>query len=300
MKKTALEIQKYFNEYPRCSKKNIDFKFDLKRLSPIFIVGAPRTGSTLIFQEIVKHFNITYISNLMSLCPVYMVLIAKIFKSRMMRYTTVKPSDLGYIAGLHSPSEAGAIYKQWFNNIIISDQEKKYIRNTVYHLSSIFNEPLVSKNLLNSIRMENINKIFPEARFIFLHRNPLYTAQSILLARKKNEGDINLWWSTKPKGYEKILAKSPYYQVLWQILKTEQKIKNFIKKYHPECLEIYYENFCDDVQLNSYLIKNKFNLSIKDSLSYDMLKKNERQKLSDTEWKDLVKCYNIMMFKKKN
>jgi len=53
-----------------------DFKNE--SLKPIFVVGSPRTGSTLLFQLMVKHLKVCYISNIMALLPSQMLKLGKI------------------------------------------------------------------------------------------------------------------------------------------------------------------------------------------------------------------------------
>lgn len=62
---------------------------------PVFIVGAPRTGSTLIFQDLIQHFRIAYISNLMALLPKYIVPLFEFSRRRILSHSGIRPSHFG-------------------------------------------------------------------------------------------------------------------------------------------------------------------------------------------------------------
>lgn len=235
--KTALSIQKVFNFYDLLSC-GVHREFKSSFYYPVFIIGAPRSGSTLIYQLLLKHGRFAYISNLMSLLPGFMIILAKIFKN-FHEIENISSSQYGYIPGFFSPSEAGAIFQKWFETEP-SEVLKKRIRNTYSLISDYLNAPLLSKNLKNSLRLQNIYTTFPEARFIYVKRDPLFNAQSILLARRKLMGSDYEWWSVAPENHKSVLGKNPMYQVIWQVLEINKHISDFIKKFSPEYIEISY------------------------------------------------------------
>jgi hypothetical protein len=128
---------------------------------------------------------------------------------------------------LFSPSEAGAVQRKWFEVQPAVDDTIK-IRNTIIQLTRCFSGPFFSKNLMNSLRLPHIMSVFPEERFIHIQRDPIFNAQSLLLSRRKAFGSEQHWWSVKPEGYEKTINLSPKYQVVWQILVTEELIARAI------------------------------------------------------------------------
>ena len=106
----ALRLQSLFNDFDPKSAGEVRH-FSHPGLFPIFIIGAPRSGSTLLYQLLVKHTRVGYISNLMSLFPHKMITLAEYTKA-WHGSRNLKKSNLGYIAGLFSPSEAGAIQRK--------------------------------------------------------------------------------------------------------------------------------------------------------------------------------------------
>jgi len=72
LRKYLLEIQGLFSGFDSLAKKNTAEDLP-EELNPIFIVGAPRSGSTLLFQLLIRHTKLIYISNLMALFPNQMI-----------------------------------------------------------------------------------------------------------------------------------------------------------------------------------------------------------------------------------
>jgi len=292
--KIVLKIQSGFNQYgSRVSRIEKSLEFRSSDLYPIFIIGAPRTGSTLLFQLMCNNFKFAYINNLMALLPRYLVGLSAI-SERFPDNKYVKGSDHGYVPGLFSPNEAGAIFRKWFEEEH-PEIEKRTVRNTVVHLSNKRNKPFLAKNMVNSKlnRLVNIYTILPQTRFIVLRRDALFTAQSLLKARQQYSGGIQNWWSVTPDQHQKILNRSPYYQVLWQIWKVKQDIQLFLKRYHPEYLEIDYKKLCTHTNEVLRSIASQFGLRrTHDHFNTDNIKYRESIYLNSHDWNQLMAEYN--------
>jgi hypothetical protein len=239
------------------------------------------------------HLGLSFISNIMALLPKRMLSIAKYTRYWMVRTGGIRESDLGYIPGLFSPSEAGAVMRMWFENEVGSD-ERKAIRNTVTLLSDIFDAPFVVKNLHNSFRLDGIHWVFPEARFIHVCRDPLLAAQSILLVRRSKLGNEKEWWSCRPPGYQAVLGQSALYQVLWQVKATEDAVTGFLQKCAPMYLEVAYEELCHDAEAVLVRIADRLDLEYeRDSEIYE-LSVREEQQLPEFEWNQLLEHYSSL------
>jgi len=288
-KKIVLKIQSVCNGFdPLASGPSKQFGHP--SLYPIFIVGAPRSGSTLLYQLLLKHMNLAYISNLMSLLPNRMIFIAR-HTMRLHKFNQIKESDLGYLSGLFSPSEAGSIQKEWFESES-SSLTSSQIRNTVIGITQTFASPFVSKNLLNSLRLEQIKSIFPESRYIFIKRDPLYNAQSLLLSRKNISGTIDKWWSVQPNGYKELIKSDPINQVIWQVLEIERIITDFIKKHPQDTIIISYEDLCKNVKENVEKVSDRFNVESRKDVTFDHIDNMNTIKLSPDDWLKLKHYYN--------
>ena len=87
------------------------------------------------------------------------------------------------------------------------------------------------------------------AIFIVCHRNGLYQAQSILIARQKITGDKQNWWSLRPKEY-RDLVRTPYWeQIAGQIYYTYKDIETSLAQVdRRQRVDIHYADLCTHPQ----------------------------------------------------
>ena len=269
----ALKIQSHFNGFDKAVKSG-PMSFSSKEHFPVFILGAPRSGSTLLYQLLLNTFNTAYISNLMALIPVKMVSIAE----RLRRYhsvASVRESNFGYIDGFFSPSEAGAIQRFMFERECCAE-EAIWIRNTFVLLSKAFNGPMITKNLFNTFRLKRIRSI------------------SLLVARKNINGSENIWWSIKPEGYESTLTREPEFQVLWQIMETEKIINSFCKTEKPDQLNITYEDLCENLNSTMEQIAGWIQSPMRNPISMETISIKNQIKTPAEKWKKIEE--NLLKF----
>ncbi len=244
---------------------------------PIFIIGAPRTGSTLLYQIITNTFEVSYIDNLTHILfrNILTGFTLSYFFFRKKAHNNFK-SSLGetHQYGLHAPSECGEFWYQWIESgISYVPSDYQYKRN-VFEIKSIFNciintfkRPLVIKNNNISLRLNLIRKIYPDAKFVWIKRDPIDVAYSILHARMQFYEDFNHWWSLKPKNWKEISNLPPSGQAVAQVYFIERQIKHDLDLFNNDnILILEYENLQEPnliLQLQEFIgaiTRNKFNL----------------------------------------
>ncbi|MDZ7735376.1 MAG: sulfotransferase [Gammaproteobacteria bacterium] len=261
---------------------------DISNQQPIFLIGAPRSGSTAFIQAAYRCLQLSYISNLMALLPRCMVRITRIYPNAATGYKGhIMPGEFGYIPGLFSPNEAGEIMRFWFDGDRTESEFVK-INLTINVITAITGNPVFLKNQTNTLRAQKIKEILPGCRFLYLYRDPIYTAQSILLARRKLGNNDMEWWSVKPPGYEKILQRDIYYQVVWQVLQLNSLCERVISNSGEHGLTIRYEHFCAEPVTIMKNLASRFSLDLRqDHPSSLNLSSANSIKLSDAEWAKL-------------
>lgn len=293
LREIILGVQHLFNGFDSLVKKPLDSSI-LEDKPPIFLVGAPRVGSTLVFQVMLGQMRLAYISNIMALFPSVMVKMCKLSKRVACGYSgNIRESEYGYVPGLFSPNEAGKIVRKWFDKAE-SEQKREYVRRTFCLISSITGCPIFMKNPTNSIRIREIRSILPESQFILLQRDPLMTAQSILLSRRRVLGRDDGWFSVKPPGYESVLVKHPFYQVLWQVLTLEKLVLTSFVDDPDVLFKMKYEEFCENPRVILRKIRERFQLDWRDDappLNQSMPVSSQIRLASD-EWQKLGCIYH--------
>lgn len=233
-------------------RKFLDFDFsvrgmelssdELKSVRPVFIIGAPRSGSTILYQYIAKCFGLGFFSNAMALAPCFATYIARLQKLTR-REGVIRKSHYGFVPGVFSPNEAGALLRFFFDSAL-TDSHVKNVRSTFYALNNIFSSQMVSKNLYNSLRIDNIANVLPYSKFVFVQRDLIHNAQSLLLARENLYGDISKWFSVCPHELDLALYKDPYEQVLMQVVKINEFVVQSLNRANIISVSVEYEDFC--------------------------------------------------------
>ncbi|MEG9296040.1 sulfotransferase [Mangrovibacillus sp. Mu-81] len=226
-----------------------------KHLHPLFIIGAPRTGSTVLYQTITNQLDVKYISNLVDLfndSPYFGFWLSnKLHKD--LPHNCFK-SNFGntFNCGLNAPSESGGFWyrylpkeKHFVDTDEVNQEVVNNIRNEIYSVINKYKKPIVFKNLNAGQRLRLLKEVAPNAKFIFVRRDPLYTAQSIFKARKKLNIDENTWWSVKPRNYQELQNLCIHEQIVKQIYYLEKQIYNDLKLFKKEnILIVKYRDLC--------------------------------------------------------
>ena len=232
----------------------------------------------------------------MALLPSCMIKLCKLSKRVAYGYDgRIRESEYGHVPGLFSPNEAWKITHKWFKETKI-DQEQEYVRRTFRMISSITGCPMLLKNPMNTFSIQEIRSILPNSRFIFLHRDPLMTAQSIVLARREASGGDDKWFSVQPPGYESVMNKPAFYQVVWQVLSIEKFVMNLLSNDSERFLIVKYENFCRNPYQVLQQVREAFQLEWRDdapTLEQSITASNEIR-LTSNEWQDLECTYHEM------
>jgi len=253
---------------------------------PIFIIGAPRTGSTILYQILTNHLDVLYISNLVNLCRENTFLGFRLHKT----FFGNKPhncftSRFGQTedGGLIAPHE-GLFWYKWLptdkHYVVpeeISPKDKQEMRDYFYAIMNFYDRPLLVKNLSFSLRLELLHDLFPAAKFINIRRNPLDTSLSLLKARDKNKIDDQKMWSILPPGFQEKSFNNKYELIVYQIHKILQEIENRKSLFPADhWIDVNYENLQDVSEIlneiagmfdinESYISVNKNNLYFKKS-----------------------------------
>ncbi|HET8804711.1 MAG TPA: hypothetical protein VFM72_09045, partial [Aequorivita sp.] len=85
------------------------------------------------------------------------------------------------------------------------------------NICDAFQTSVVFKSLYLGWHMPSYTKKLDKTLFLFIERDSIENAASLLQIRKKYFGDINKWASIKPLEYDKLKEKDAYTQVMGQV-----------------------------------------------------------------------------------
>lgn len=240
---------------------------DKAQVPLVFILGSPRTGSTLAYQVLINFFGFNYFSNFVvdhfAETPIVGTALEKLLNPR-------KPvsyeSTYGKTSGPWEPSEASPIFKNWFGgghpsqivSATVHPEKEAHLVLTMQCVHGLTGKPLLVKNAWNCFRIADLTRIFPRAHFIWVRRDIARSALSDLVARYKRGGP-GLWNSATTANYLEI-QKLPY----WEQVVEQQYEYNIIlhKDLHDYAngrfYEIWYEDLFRDIRAQLSSLANFF------------------------------------------
>jgi hypothetical protein len=220
---------------------------------PIFVLGAPRSGSTLLYQLLVVRFDVAYLSNLHCRFFGAPALVERAVGKRL-RPPGDFSSRFGSTRGLAAPSECGPYWYRFFRkspqHVSLPEADPvqlERLRESVRAFAEAAGRPLVFKNLVNSVRLAPLAAALPEALFVVVRRDEADTAASILAGRRTLHADESEWWSVEPPQFERLRELSPEEQVLEQVRAIESLVEeNKDDIGRDRFLDVGYEGICAD------------------------------------------------------
>ncbi|WP_417326353.1 sulfotransferase [Halarcobacter sp.] len=249
-----LEVVNKINEM----NQNLNFDQTLKyedKYPNIFIFGLQRSGTTLLNQLLAKHTSFGYINNLTAKFwenPQYGVALSK--SLNLYNRNDIKLfSTHGNTSELDNLHEFGYFWAGLLNqksspNLEVKDFESinwNILKQKVLSINSAFESGCVFKNTLIGHYLKGFSNLFRYPIYIYIKRNYLDIAMSIIKVRKQRYGNINEWWSMKPKEFSKIKDFDPYEQIIAQMYYLERDILEQLEYINPsQLLVVNYEELC--------------------------------------------------------
>ena len=230
----------------------------------IYIVGLPRSGTTLLSQLLSRYLPVGYINNLIARFwrnPVVGIRLSQVVFGSDIRQKIELASTHGVTAEPWGPHEFGYFWRHWLrldeapthklSKTHLDSLDCTGLAMTLNRMAAAIEAPLVFKNIICGFQAEFLTKIRPNSLFILIERDPKAVAASLLRSRQQRYGDESVWWSLKPSTFDEIRCL-PTAQA-----QIERQIADGRSDFHAELLQsdvnlirITYEDLCRD-PLNS-------------------------------------------------
>ncbi len=223
-------------------------------LPVVLVVGAPRSGTTLVYQTLARYMDVSYVTNLTSMFPK-----SPVTASRMLNWLPKRDSAdfhnfYGQTARLHGPNDGFSLWNNWLGDdryvprTDLNETEQQEMRSFFSAWSQAFGKPFLNKNNRNTGCLDLLSKVLPQASFVVVRRNPLLVAQSLINARQQVQGDKSVGWGLH--SHSSNTAQDPLRyvdDVCDQILEIERQLDDQLKHIPADRLiEVTYEGFCEN------------------------------------------------------
>jgi LPS sulfotransferase NodH len=215
-----------------------------EKLPLIYVVGPPRSGTTLLSQLIARCLPVGYINNLIArfwLRPSVGIYLSKSFFTEESRSEIPLHSAHGTTNGIFSPHEFGYFWRQWLRLDEASTHhlpaehlmrlDKQGLKDAIEkEILAPFHGPVALKNVICGFQASFLTELHPCSLFIYVERDLYSTAASILKVRKERFGNYNVWWSLKPSTYPFPEGMDAAEQVVHQVLDCKKEFKTALNR----------------------------------------------------------------------
>ncbi len=232
----------------------------------VLVVGCARAGSTLLMQWLADSGLVSYATNLLSRFykdPYIGALIHRVLFDLDHRGEVfpVKPahgefvSELGRTRGADAPHDFGYLWRNYFGFGELQSELTRTpdamgiaaLRSDVGGMEQVFGKPVMLKAMELNWQIPLLRSIFPNSVFLFIQRDPMANAASLLKARQSFYGDEGAWYSYKPAEYAALKELPPWEQAVAQVACTNRAVRAGLAAIPAEdAIDVRYEEFCAD------------------------------------------------------
>jgi len=258
------KVVKNSEEYRTLNEgKKIVEKYRSLIKKPIFILGVPRTGTTLVYNILCSHKDLAWVSNNDIkdwLSPREQYDIESYFKWLKSKKKKIPVSEDSLFVfgkrlgkGLKQfgtlkkktskiPIEGEMLWRKFFGVDFIEDipiySKIAYVKEVSKILKQQSKPRFLSKAPQNSMRVFTLQKIFPDAKFINVTRNPFAVVCS-MMQRHNEEGEFDMGMPVKNK--TKYEGMNLLEKFAWRYYELSEFIHDFSKQTKADFITIRYD-----------------------------------------------------------
>jgi hypothetical protein len=221
----------------------------------ILVCGAPRSGTTLVSQVLMRSLPVAYTNNLMELFSRSPITANKLFRNQIANESIGFRSYYGKTTTWRGPNDALRLWDRWLGSDRtavapeLTFASREAMRRFFGAFQEAFGLPIVNKNNNLNVVADRVASALPTSHFICMDRDPLHLAQSLLLARRHIHGDDDVAYGVKGNWAElaKAAGGGAIADACAQALFHRDVSAEQEKRVGPERFwRIEYESFCHD------------------------------------------------------
>lgn len=225
----------------------------------LFIIGVPRSGTTLLAQLLIGRYRLGYVNNLIAKfweAPVIGTCLSLSLPGNRNETRFQLSSEFGFTEACDGHHEFGYFWRRFFpfdqhhqlEKSVLDEVDVALLRREIAGMEAAWNAPMLFKNAAAlPLQTAFLGRALPTAAFLYIRRDPEAVAASLLKSRRQYSGAAERWFSIKPKGYEALRPLSVYEQIAGQIHYTQNGIEQQLAEVPPtRQLPIRYRDLCLD------------------------------------------------------
>lgn len=231
-----------------------------EELPTLHVIGAPRSGTTLLYQVLASGLDVGYVNNLMAVfwrAPVTGLRLAK--KLGVDRLESSFASDFGRTRGIEEPHEFGYFWNHHLDYPDLAERGPAHgstidwgrLAAVIRNMAHRGGRPMSFKPMLLVWHLEAMVEAMPRTCYVWIRRERRTTALSLLKMRRTLFGSDEKWASLRPSepldDAAPLAAEPPWRQVAAQVVLLERTIADAAARLGPDrVLELTYDDLCAD------------------------------------------------------
>lgn len=222
--------------------------------APIFVVGVPRSGTTLAYELIAQAFEFAFLTRAFSYTYGLPNLTTRLTKRHIWSPDAHYRSTYGRIPGFFSPAENHVVWDRWFgvDEVLghyvpphsLGENAVGSARKMLRSMTAIVGRPFVFKDVYLALSLRELKRVFPDARFVVVERD--FEAICASVYRGRTEASQQDWWSVRPPFFSEYIDSDPVEQTAFLCCRASQVMHREIGALGDDrCLRISYSSICD-------------------------------------------------------
>jgi hypothetical protein len=218
----------------------------------VFVCGAPRSGTTVVYQTLVSHLPVAYFSNLTALFPKSPLVAQRLFGRFVARPAAEYHSFYGRTQGLGGTNDALQLWDRWLGSdrsavpAALTPEARRDMAEFFRACDAVFDRPLVNKNNSLNLTAHLVAECLPQATFLCLSRDRRQLARSLYRARCDIHGSPAAAYGVAPSDIA-AAAADPVQSVCEQAAFYDETNRRQLERLGAERFWIVgYEQFCRD------------------------------------------------------
>lgn len=221
----------------------------------VFVCGPARSGTTLVFQVLCRHLDVSYPQNITTLFPRSPIVVSRLYRRLFglkRNHSDSYQNYYGKTHGMSGPSEANHIWNRWVQpdatgfRTMLSAEGARDAARFFAAFGEIDRKVIVSKNNNMNVFADAIATAMPNVLIICLRRSPVFLAQSLLQARRDIHGSVSEGYGVR-NADDGAEGSDPITSVASQVTFLNRKARELLSLVGEDRFWITdYEDFCHD------------------------------------------------------
>jgi Sulfotransferase family len=225
-----------------------------ERWPTLHVVGAPRSGTTLLHQLVASGLEVGYVNNLVAAfwrAPVYGIGLSR--KLRLDELRSSFESGFGRTRDIQEPHEFGYFWNDHLRYPDLSERpdgheetiDWPHLRRVLLNMADASGRPMAFKPMLLVWHLEKMVEQMPRTCYVWIRREQKQTALSLLAMRRALFASVDHWVSLRPHGPDWLAHEPPWRQVAAQVVALERVLERAFERLGEESmLVLRYEELC--------------------------------------------------------